>query len=139
MKSNECPIGARVGKNNHGTMYKGAVITEVTKRGDGVDMVVVEWDNYGQIQKVEVNSLVPESEIDKEVARLQTEKLRYEEEFARVAAQVKVKADAAAALINQAQELAKTLRQEARYMGDACDNLQEALDSSGWYQSTAVC
>lgn len=137
MKASDCTLQARVGWINYGSTYKGTIITPVTQRG-GIETVVVEWDNGG-VQKMDIKLLLPESELVAEANRLHQEKLRLEEEFNVVAAKVKEKADAAAALINEAQELADTVHREARFMGDACDLLQEALDSSGWYQSSQNC
>jgi hypothetical protein len=139
MKASECTLKARVGFiSGYGGVSRGSVIVEPTTLPNGQEVVVVEWDNGG-IQKLGVSSLVPEAEIAAEEARAKAEKERLEAEFAVVAAKVKEKADAAAALINEAQELASTIGREARYMNDACDNLQDALDSSGWYQSSYSC
>lgn len=138
MKSIDCTVKTRVGHISYGSMFRGTVLTPVTQRPDGVEMVVVEWDN-GNVQKMQVKLLMPEEDLVKEEARLKAEKLRLDEEFAILAAQVKTKADAAAALINEAQAIAKTINKEARHMGNACDLLQDALDDSGWYQSSVNC
>jgi hypothetical protein len=138
MKASDCTLQARVGWINHNYTYKGTIITPVKREAHGADTVVVEWDG-GSVQKMDIKLLIPESEVVAEANRLHEEKLRLEKEFAVVAAKVKEKADAAAALINEAQELADTVHREARYMNDACDALQDALDGAGWYQSSLNC
>jgi hypothetical protein len=135
MNATDCTLNARVGFITHyGAVNKGAILVPPK---DG-KIAVVEWDN-GSIQKMDVSTLIPEAALEAEEAKAKAEKERLEAEFAVVAAKVKEKADAAAALINEAQELASTIGREARYMNDACDNLQDALDSSGWYQSSYSC
>lgn len=139
MKASDCTLKARVAHISHwGGVNKGTIIVEPALQANGVTMAVVEWDN-GSIQKMDVSALITEAEIAAEEAKAKAEKERLDAEFAVVAAKVKEKADAAAALINEAQEIASTLNREARYMNDACDLLQEALDSSGWYQSSQSC
>jgi hypothetical protein len=139
MKASDCTLKTRVGwKSSYGSITRGSVIVEPTKLPNGVEMVVIEWD-AGSIQKMDVSTLIPEAEIVAEEARIKAEKERFEAEFAIVAAKVKEKADAAAILINEAQELAQSVNREVRYMGDAAELLQEAFDNSGWYQSSYSC
>ena len=140
MKSKDCAlIGSRVGFEHYqGAYSKGRTIAPITQRPDGVEMVAVEFDS-GALQKIEVRKLLTEGQVDEHLARIKAEKDRIEKDFKRVAAEVKVKLNAAAQLVREAQALATTVHREAANCGDASDDFQSALDDSGWYHSTAQC
>lgn len=140
MKAQDCAaVGSRVGHEHYKGAYgKGRTVAPITQRPDGVDVVVVEFDN-GQLQKLEVRTLLTEAQVDEQLAHLKAEKTRIEKDFKRVSAEVKVKLNTAASLVREAQALASTIHREASNCGDASDDFQSALDDSGWYHSSAQC
>lgn len=140
MKAKDCVVGTRVGwKQYNGVFYKGKILVAPFSNSNGLEMVVVEWDSYGTVENREISTLIPEAKVVEAEAAALAEKTRMEKDFKRVAAEVKVKLNAAAGLIKEAQALAQTVQREARYMDDASDALQDALDESGWYQSSTNC
>lgn len=140
MKAKDCAVaGSRVGFEHYkGTYGKGRTVAPITQRPDGVEVVVVEFDN-GDLRKIEVHKLLTEAQVDEHVGRQRAEKERIEKDFRRVSEEVKLKLNAAAQLVREAQKLAETVHREAANCGDASDEFQEALDNSGWYHSSAVC
>lgn len=137
MKAEDCIVNKRVGMFNYGAAHKGNVLIAPKQVGDKL-IAVIEWDS-GTLQKVDISKLLSEDEIIAEETRIKAERKKLEEEFALVQAKVKEKADAAAALILEAQALAETVHREVKGMSGADDLLQEALDASGWYQSSYTC
>lgn len=140
MKAQDCAlVGSRVGFEHYrGTFGKGRTIAPIIQRPDGVEMVLVEFDN-GSLQKIAVSQLLTEGQVDEHLAHIRAERTRIEQDFKRVAAEVKVKLNEAASLVREANALAKTVRRDAANCDDASSDFQDALDDSGWYHSSAVC
>lgn len=126
MKASDFPVDTRV-VLKHETSRKGIVIGN--KLSDSDEVVAVEWDS-GDLLKVNVNDLMPEKTLDEEFHALLMEKI-----------------EAAAALLGEANALAKTKGYRLRdleYDDDGETDVSlypilKQINAGGWSTSSMGC
>lgn len=116
----------------------GAAKPQVGSLNVPLDSVIVEWDN-GAVQKVTIRSLILESQVEAEEAKMMKENEKLEEEFADLTTQIQEKLAQAAKLISESTSLAEEAGTDLQSLYDETRPLMRALDDAGWSTSSMRC
>ena len=119
--------------------------------GDGFDGEItedesrVEFDTPGSrcwregIVRYQESELISSDEALAEMKRLDSDKLKLEEEFKALRTKIQSKMEQAAELVKQAQDIAESVGKELPDAYSECRPLFQAIRKSGWTPSSMSC
>ena len=140
MESKDCTMNRDVAlAGGKVPLRRGTIVGPVSSHAQLGEVVVVEWKDSGQLQKVTPRSLLTESEAMAKEEEWQVAAIQLEKDFDKVTKKVKAKMEEVASLVDEAAKLAKAGGHDLYDMYEAVRPLLRAMDRAGWSTSSLSC